>query len=734
VSWTTADSASAGSETVSARPVSWWDAPLAVLSRGVSREQAAWGGVLLLAGLSRFAELGSRAMSHDESIHAFLAFKLYQAGFYRHDPSTHGPLLQHMNAAVFWLFGASDATARLVPALAGVGLVAALWGFRRYLGRTGALLAAGLVLVSPTLTFYSRYLRNDLSVCLFSLLWVYGVLRYLEDRRPRWLVLVTLTMAASFLSKEVAFIFGAVAGAFCAGLFLRRWRDGRDRWRESAAGDLAALMLTLVLPFAGCAGVVLLGWNPYDYTTWTGQVRYGAAVLLLFGLSILTARLWLGPGRGFRHWAVLMSGFWGLQILFFTTFFTNIPFGLATGIVGSLGYWLTQQPVARGSQPWFYYPMLAGLYEFLPLILAAGAAVAVIRTRAAPAGGPPDASPGRDMALPFCLWWAAASGVAYTLAGEKMPWLLAHIVLPLCLLGGSGLARLLGSIDWRAIGAGRAAGLVLGAPILLVVGADALQVPDLTGRSLLGLEAMPYWMASVLLTVALAVLGVRSIRAVGWPAGRRLVAVGLIAGAALLTVRTTVRLAYVNDELATELLVYAHATPDIKRVMAEIELIGQRIGRDRSLEVAYDDQSNWPLTWYLRDYPRAIFYGMAPTPRAMTAPVIIVGVKDADKVAPFVERGYVKRRYRLIWWPLQGYQKLSLADLGRTLRDPEARAWLWQVIAHRRYRGIELAEWPLRREFLMYVSRDAAASAWVVAPRPPAPAPRLDRGARLGGE
>src|SRR5262249_2816365 len=155
----------------------------------------------------------------------------------------------------------------------------------------------------------------------------------------------------------------------------------------------------------------------------------------------------------------------------------------------------------------------------------------------------------------------------------------------------------------------------------------------------------PHWVTSVLLTTALAVLGVRALRAVGWAAGWRLVAVGLLAGAALLTVRTAVRLTYVDGDLATEPLVYAHGTPDIKRAMAEIELIGQRTGRDKSLEIAFDDQSNWPLTWYLRDYPRALFYGAIPTPEAMAAPVVIVGPKNADKVAPYVER-HVRRRYR----------------------------------------------------------------------------------------
>ncbi len=73
----------------------------------------------------------------------------------------------------------------------------------------------------------------------------------------------------------------------------------------------------------------------------------------------------------FGGWGKVMVLFWAIQILFFTTFFTNVTDGLATGIVGSLGYWLAQQEVARGGQPWYYYYMLGGLYEFLPIVLSA---------------------------------------------------------------------------------------------------------------------------------------------------------------------------------------------------------------------------------------------------------------------------------------------------------------------------------------------------------------------------
>ncbi|MGV2435912.1 MAG UNVERIFIED_CONTAM: hypothetical protein LVT10_14415 [Anaerolineae bacterium] len=48
--------------------------------------------------------------------------------------------------------------------------------------------------------------------------------------------------------------------------------------------------------------------------------------------------------------------------------FTNLN-GVATGLVGSLGYWLEQQGVRRGNQPQYYYlTIIIPLYEYLPMI------------------------------------------------------------------------------------------------------------------------------------------------------------------------------------------------------------------------------------------------------------------------------------------------------------------------------------------------------------------------------
>jgi hypothetical protein len=168
--------------------------------------------------------------------------------------------------------------------------------------------------------------------------------------------------------------------------------------------------------------------------------------------------------------------------------------------------------------------------------------------------------------------------------------------------------------------------------------------------------------------------------------------------------------------------------------MAEIELISLRLAGDRTLEVAYDDQSTWPFAWYLRDYPRARSYGAAPTPADLAAPVVLVGPRNAARVEPFVRDGYVRRGYRQLWWPLQGYATMGPADVAGALADPASRAWLWQVVWHRRYPGVELSFWPLHRGFAMYVRREVAARAWPLGPTPPAADAGRDRGAPRPGE
>ena len=148
----------------------------------VNWETLAWAAILILAVVSRFYALGARGMSHDESLHAVYSLDLYRNGSYQHNPMMHGPFLFHANAFIFFLFGVSDATARVMPALAGIGAVMMAWLYRRWLGRAGALLSGALLLISPSLLFHSRYIRNDIYIVLFAMIWIYGMFRFVEER------------------------------------------------------------------------------------------------------------------------------------------------------------------------------------------------------------------------------------------------------------------------------------------------------------------------------------------------------------------------------------------------------------------------------------------------------------------------------------------------------------------------------------------------------------------------
>src|SRR5690606_1332183 len=99
-----------------------------------------------------------------------------------------------------------------------------------------------------------------------------------------------------------------------------------------------------------------------DYTQ-EGITRAVLALIPTMAISITVGLVW-----NWRRWLVSAAIFYAVFAFFYTTMFTNIN-GLATGMIGSLGYWLEQQGVRRGSQPQYYYlALILPFYEFLPIL------------------------------------------------------------------------------------------------------------------------------------------------------------------------------------------------------------------------------------------------------------------------------------------------------------------------------------------------------------------------------
>lgn len=735
-----------------------------LLSRSISMpaqinwQVAVFAALIVVAATMRFWDLGSRALHHDESLHVWTAWKLFQGEGYEHQAWMHGPFQFFGTAFTFLLFGVSDYTARVFPAIFGSALVALPFFLRRRLGTAGALLAAAGIAFSPTLLYFSRFARNDIYIAFFTLGIVISLWRYIDERKPLFLYLGAGLLALSFATKESTFLQVAVllvflsvwmavhfwrqiwernkpdvfiaslalAGALAlwAGVlvgialdasafvamavavgvlvaappvaiaalwpFTRRWREriGLNDWHPAA--DFIIVLGTLSLPqFSAGLQVPLEG--VFDITVDSPSAGHilGIATPLNLDkgaswivLGLIAATAVVGLRWNWRVWAIAAAAFYVPYALLYTSFFTS-PDGFASGIWGSVDYWLEQQDVRRGDQPWFYYLMLLPTYEFLALIIAAPALFYY-------------AIKG-DVFRRFLVFWAIAVFVAYTLAAEKMPWLSVNTTVPVILLAAVGLGHVLTS------GAPQRATRWIepyGRP--LAAGALGLAVVAL---GVFGPASGP-WMALRVLLMIAASFGIlwlllsvnpeqvappargRQRRRAARPSEpvrlRQVAVVGssvIVGGLLALTLFVGVRLTYQLGDVPRELLVYTQTSPRVPDVVGSIETAGVNSGLEQNLPVVIDGGIE-PWMWYLRDYKQITFTHVGQRFEPPPGAVVLVLASDDAAIQPYADQYQEPARFPLRWWfpEFETYKTLptdSLAEFAEEFVGSLFRASTW---------------------------------------------------------
>ncbi|MFN8638805.1 MAG: TIGR03663 family protein [Dehalococcoidia bacterium] len=608
------------------------------VARRVAWVFVAVGAIVLVALTMRFADLGQRALHHDESLHALFSYRFAEGKGYQHDPLMHGPLQFHLIGSAFLLLGAGDATARVPAAIFGTVLVAMpLLLLRRQLGDWGVVLATLLLAFSPSLLYYSRFARNEAFVACETLLLAVAIWRYREDGRFRWLVALSAAIALEFATKETAFLISAVFllyvnGALTAVLLDRRGIEGRSRiwgyiaffpfaWAIAALWpvlgerfggaapedrprevDLMVVMGTLVLPFLAAGLQIPLSLAGIEVSARSERLVGG---LLVSGLIVISGEL--GVWWDWRRWAILAAIMYGITILLFTTFFTN-PAGFAGAFWTQLDYWLAQQAVQRGTQPAYYYAFLVPLYEMVSLLPAAIGGVILLWKG--------------DRFARLLAWWGFGTFAALSGAGEKMPWLTVHIALPLAILAAYALGRGIEAIRDR--GNARDLPLVV-APAALVMG----------------------------LLFALAV-------------------------------RNGALVAYAHPDTPLEPLIYTQTSPDIPAIARQLDAIAaERGGRDRvTIVVDASESMSWPWAWYLRDYKNATYVDHIDTERIPGDAILLVWDGTLSALSEIRGRYPVAEEYTHRWWfPEEGYRSWTRASLGERIDEgtllPDLAGFIW---------------------------------------------------------
>ncbi|RLC70368.1 MAG: hypothetical protein DRI26_07285 [Chloroflexi bacterium] len=546
------------------------------LRSGLSWEVGFYALLIAIALVMRLWALGVRAFHHDESLHAIYSWYLATGQGYEHNPMMHGPFQFFGTALNFLIFGDSDFTARLLPAIFGTALVALPYFLRRQLGRWGALAVATLLAFSPMLLYYSRYVRNDIYSVFWSLLLVICMWRYFDQRKARYLYVGAAALGLSFCTKEVSYITVGIFGLFLL-IVAGRELVTRAVWRFdlkelSAPGEYLILIGTLSLPLFSPFIRLIPGVELPHGFHWAKLLT----LALFFGISVVIGLRW-----NWRRWLISALLFYGIFTLLYTSFFTNTS-GLASGIWGSVDYWIEQHGVARGGQPPYYYLILIPIYEFLPLTFAfIGAIYYTIRG---------------NLFSRFLVFWGAASLIAYSIAGEKMPWLSLHIAMPVILLGGMFIGRLLHAFDWT--------------------GARAWAVRGVTILALLLL--LPF------------------------------------------SVNIACQESYQTSDEPPQMLLYAGISSDVPRIMSQIEELAEERGEGKEMAITVDSPLTWACYWYLRDYQNVSYSDLSAIDGPPSGVVLLLEADHQSGAEPYLDKyGPGERFHYLIWFP-EEYRDFNL--------------------------------------------------------------------------
>ena len=440
-------------------------------------------------------------------------------------------------------------------------------------------LAAAVLLAALAITNWGSLPRHSLRIAV-----------PLVSIAATWIALFRPIAAASPIDFAVAAdlaISGALIVAAVAALVVLRhpWKRGLLLVLvPAAAGFLYLSVFTSLVDVGSVLNDILPSGINVDASANAIPVNFLVAGGLLIGALAVSAFLgvrWLGA-----RWLVCAGIFYLVWTTIYTTIFSNLA-GIFSGSWLGMGYWIAQQDVARGNQPWYYYLVGLSVYELLPVIFGVAGAIYFLRK-------------GDVFGLLLALW-AGLTLLAYTMASEKMPWLLVNVALPFILLSGKYLGDLVEKVRWRNIlRQGQFFLLVL--PPLVAVASVFLVYQLVNSQG--NLPGVQWTLVASTALVALAAAYL--VRMAPKPTGGALAVLGL---AVLLLGFGAVgakRAAYTYDDSNKEILVYAQGSADLPVTFEKLQRKAlpsnpEAGNPENGTRVLVDYDMWYPFQWYVRN-------------------------------------------------------------------------------------------------------------------------------------
>lgn len=596
--------------------------------------------VTAISAVLRFAWLALKPLHHDEGVNGFFLTNLVRDGNYHYDPANyHGPTLYYLAYPLVKLFGLETIPIRMSVAVFGVLSVVLVLFLKRYLGRTGSLLGALFLALSPGMVFISRYFIHEIFFVFLSLAIVVALLFFIERRRAGpfatgWMVLILLVCflpsglsLAAFLGGEnvtvvwslrVAFFLVESVLVYFVVRMILAWDEGRSIYLMLASASAALLFATKETAFI-TLGTMLIAC--VSVWIWRAIRRSVVFENNLFSVAIGVNALLLVAALIYRGtladgWKWLNDNFYNParppeNFVFYSIIFLVIA-ALAAWVIFLMD--LRQANETDFEEPveatWTNFRQSLGHRADLILVIAAVATIFVYLS-----------------ILFFSSFFTYAEGIskafeAYTIwskTGSKehtqngpfayLNWGM-RVESPILILSALGalVALMRGKHRFAIFTAFWAFGL-FAAYILIPYKTPWLALSYLMPMCIVAGYGMGELLASknvVLKSVAgaLTVLGI-----------------------AVLTYQSY-QLNFVRYDDEAMGYVYAHTKRQTLEMIAQIEHYGEKSGKGTDATIEFVSPDYWPLTWYMLKYPHANFFGALVD--ATTSEMIVAKKNDQD--------------------------------------------------------------------------------------------------------
>jgi uncharacterized protein (TIGR03663 family) len=616
-----------------------------------------FGALICLGIILRWTLLDMRPYHHDESLHGMYGFYFYEFpndNYYKYDPMLHGPMLYNSMRFIYAMFGDSLWAARTPVAIMGSLFILAPFLFRRFFSSTSVLFLTAGVAISPTMVYWSRFLREDFWVVTAMLMTVYGLTLARGNMKVFW---VLLGITLQWCTKEnifvtLAIVFGYVVfDAFAERVLLSK--DGvpclaQRIWRYLCSHIVGTLIALTVSALVYC-------WF------YSAGFRYLDGIVAGLG------------GEGFKYWAkhhgmeriqgpfnfhLYVLGWYELPFLvaFFahvTLLYKNsnaaIKFCAAfIGICAILCGLFSESEQIRQDSLWSFFKLKDNLDIIGLFLLLFHAPLAVLHHVLH-----------RERALAITGYFFTASFFVYSYLGEKVPWLTIYpyvFGLPyLALFFETYLKK--SEVNLFHYSVNRAL-LWVGFITLALGVVFVIEASSAAGEIAVSPEdTMILSVGAIIVAIAITNIAFRisgTFNAAAWGA----------LFVALFSIRATVQTNFLYAGMETEFLSQVHTTYELAELAKDIRYDVRFQPDAYKPRVYVEGDATWPLTFYFRGLKEQYKFTLSDPSERKEFTYLVQDWNDETKNSKIPE-GFYSRKVNLRGWWVPDYNQMTLKNFLR---------------------------------------------------------------------